>query len=280
VILVTGATGNAGGGVVNGLLELGAAVRGLVRVGSESKLPDGVEPAVGDLNDPETLRRPLEGVSAVFLLSGYDGIDKSLALMRHAGVERLVLLSSSAAPTGNLENAVARYHILSERAVRESGLPWTFLQPNSLMSNAFRWLPQLKNGDVIHAPFAEVAISTLHPDDLGAVAARALTTADHEGTTYRLSGPEALRPAEQVAILAKFSGRDLRLEAQPDDEARAEMDQAMPKEYVDAFFEFFADGAIDETTVHPTVKEVTGGDPRTFDQWAEANADAFRKTAG
>jgi hypothetical protein len=29
-------------------------VRGLVRDGSESKLPDGVEPAVGDLNDPET----------------------------------------------------------------------------------------------------------------------------------------------------------------------------------------------------------------------------------
>jgi uncharacterized protein YbjT (DUF2867 family) len=280
VILVTGARGNAGGGVVNGLLELGAAVRGLVRDGSESKLPDGVEPAVGDLNDPETLRRPLEGVSAVFLLSGYHGIDNSLALMRHAGVERVVLLSSSAAPTGNLENAVARYHILSERAVRESGLPWTFLQPNSLMSNAFRWLPQLKNGDVIHAPFAEVAISTLHPDDLGAVAARALTTADHEGATYRLSGPEALRPGEQVAILAKFSGRDLRLEAQPDDEARAEMEQAMPNEYVDAFFEFFADGAIDETAVHPTVKEVTGRDPLTFDQWAEANANDFRRTAG
>jgi uncharacterized protein YbjT (DUF2867 family) len=276
VILVTGATGNAGGGAVNGLLELGANVRGLVRDGSESKLPDGVEPAVGDLNDPETLRRPLEGVSAVFLLSGYDGIDESLALMRHAGVERVVLLSSSAAPTGNLENAVARYHILSERAVRESGLPWTFLQPNSLMSNAFRWLSQLRDGDVIRAPFAAVAISTIHPDDLGAVAARALTTADHEGTTYRLSGPQALLPAEQVAILAEFSGRDLRFEAQPDDDARAEMEQAMPKEYVDAFFEFFVDGAIDETTVHPTVKKVTGWDPRTFDQWAEANASAFR----
>jgi uncharacterized protein YbjT (DUF2867 family) len=63
VILVTGATGNAGGGAVNGLLELGADVRGLVRDGSESKLPDGVEPAVGDLKNPESLRGPLEGVS-------------------------------------------------------------------------------------------------------------------------------------------------------------------------------------------------------------------------
>jgi uncharacterized protein YbjT (DUF2867 family) len=276
VILVTGATGNAGGGVVNGLLELGADLRGLVRSGSEAELPDGVEAAVADLNDPESLRGPLEGVSAIFLLSGYEGIDRSLALMREAGAERVVLLSSSAAPTGNLDNAVARYHILSERAVSESGLPWTFLRPNSFMSNAFRWLPQLEEGDVIRGPFDDVAISTVDPDDLGAVAALTLTTDQHQGKTYRLSGPEALRPAEQVAILAKYLGRDLRFEAQTDDEARAEMVGQMPKEYVDAFFEFFREGAVDETTVHPTVKQITGRDPRSFEEWAEANAAAFR----
>jgi len=54
------------------------------------------------------------------------------------------------------------------------------------------------------------------------------------------------------------------------------MEQAMPKEYVDAFFEFFSEGLLDETTVHPTVKEVTGREPRSFEQWAEAHADAFR----
>jgi uncharacterized protein YbjT (DUF2867 family) len=276
MILVTGATGNAGGGVINGLLELGADVRGLVRAGSEGELPDGVEAAPGDLNDPETLREPLEGVSAVFLLSGYEGIDRSLALMRDAGVQRVVLLSSSAAPTGDLDNAVARYHILSERAVRESGLPWTFLQPNSFMSNALRWLPQLESGDVVRGPFGDVAISTIHPDDLGAVAARALTTDEHEGQTYRLSGPESLRPGEQVAIMAKYTGRDLRFEAQSNDEARAEMEGQMPKEYVDAFFSFFVDGTADETTVHPTVERVTGREPRSFEEWAEAHADAFR----
>ncbi len=276
MILVTGATGNAGGGVINGLLGVGAEARGLVKPGSESKLPDGVEPATGDLNDPENVCEHLEGVSAVFLLSGYEGIDRSLALMRDAGVERVVLLSSSAAPTGDLENAVARYHILSERAVSESGLPWTFLRPNSFMSNAYRWLPQLEEGNLIRGPFGDVAISTIDPDDLGAVAARSLTTGEHEGQAYRLSGPEALRPAEQVAILAKFAGRDLRFEAQTDAEARAEMEGQMPKEYVDAFFEFFSEGTVDETTVHPTVEQVTGREPRSFEQWAEAHADAFR----
>jgi uncharacterized protein YbjT (DUF2867 family) len=276
MILVTGATGNAGGGVINGLLELGADVRGLVRPGSEGDLPDGVEAAPADLNDPESLRGPLDGVTAVFLLSGYEGIEKTLALMGEAGVERVVLLSSSAAPTGDLGNAVARYHILSERAVRESDLPWTFLRPNSFMSNAYRWLPQLEKGDVIRGPFGEVAISTIDPDDLGAVAARALTSDEHEGQTYRLSGPEALRPAEQVTIMAKYAGREMRFEAQTDEEARAEMEGQMPKEYVDAFFEFFSDGTVDETMVHPTVKQVTGREPRGFEEWAEAHADAFR----
>jgi uncharacterized protein YbjT (DUF2867 family) len=276
MILVTGATGNAGGGVVNGLLKVGADVRGVVRAGSEDKLPDGVEAAPADLNDPESLRGALDGVSAVFLLSGYEGLERSLALMGEAGVERVVLLSSSAAPTDDLDNAIARYHILSERAVRDSGLAWTFLRPNSFMSNAYRWLPQLEKGDVIRGPFGDVAISTIDPDDLGAVAARALTTDEHEGKTYRLSGPEALRPGEQVAIMAKRTGRDLRFEAQSDEVARAEMEGQMPKEYVDALFEFFSEGTVDETTVHPTVRQVTGREPRTFEEWAEAHGSAFR----
>jgi uncharacterized protein YbjT (DUF2867 family) len=275
MILVTGATGNAGGGVINGLLEIGAEVRATVRRGSEKRLPGGVEAALADLNDPDSVRRAADGTTAAFLLSGYKGIDGSLGSLAGAGVERVVLLSSSAAPSGKRDNAVARYHILSERAVRDSALPWTFLQPNSLMSNAYRWLPQLENSDVVRAPFGDVAISVIDPDDLGAVAARALTTPDHEGRTYRLSGPEALRPAEQVAILAKYCGRDLRFEGQADEEARAEMEQAMPRAYVDAFFEFFSEGLIDETTVHPTIKLVTGREPHSFEQWAEAHAEAF-----
>ena len=86
------------------------------------------EPA--SVNRPESLRDALDGVRAVFLLSGYQQLEQSLAEMRQAGVERVVLLSSSAAPSGDLNNAVARYHVLSERAVRDSGLRWTFLQPN------------------------------------------------------------------------------------------------------------------------------------------------------
>jgi hypothetical protein len=71
-------------------------------------------------------------------------------------------------------------------------------------------------------------------------------------------------------------GRDLRFEAQSDADARAEMSAAMPEEYVDGFFSFFADGKLDESEVLPTLQEVTGRPPRSFEQWATRHADAFR----
>ena len=276
MILVTGATGNAGGATVRALVAAREPVRAVVRDPARAALPAGVDVVVGDLNRPETLAAHLDGVTAAFLLSGYEGLEQTLANMRRAGVERVVLLSSSAAPGGDLTNAVARYHILSERSVRESGLGWTFLQPNTFMTNTFQWLPQLRQGDVIRAPFAHVRVATIDPDDIGAVAAAALTSSTHEGRAYRLSGPESLTAADRVAILAAVLGRDLRFEAQPDDEARAEMSAAMPAEYVDAFFRFFVDGDVDESAVVPTVQEVTGRPPRRFADWARAHADAFR----
>jgi uncharacterized protein YbjT (DUF2867 family) len=276
VILVTGATGNAGGAVVRALVYAGEQVRALVREADRAPLAAGVDAVVGDLNEPDTLAPHLDGVTAAFLLSGYEGLEETLAKMRRAGVERVVLLSSSAAPNGDLTNAVARYHILSERAVRESGLGWTFLQPNTFMTNTFQWLPQLRQGDVIRAPFPDVRVATVDPDDIGAVAAAALTSDAHEGRAYRLSGPESLLPADRVAILADVLGRELRFEGQSNQEARAEMSEAMPAEYVDAFFRFFVDGDVDESAVLPTVQEVTGRPPRSFEAWARAHADAFR----
>jgi uncharacterized protein YbjT (DUF2867 family) len=275
VILVTGATGNAGGAAVRALVNAGEQVRAVVRDADRAPLPAGVDAVVGDLNEPDTLAPQVDGVTAAFLLSGYEGLEVTLANMRRAGVERVVLLSSSAAPTGDLTNAVARYHILSERAVRESGLGWTFLQPNSFMTNTFQWLPQLRQGDVIRAPFPDVRVATIDPDDIGAVAAAALTTDAHEGRAYRLSGPESLLPADRVAILADVLGRELRFTGQSNEEARAEMSEAMPAEYVDAFLRFFVDGDVDESAVLPTVQEVTGRPPRSFEEWARAHADAF-----
>jgi uncharacterized protein YbjT (DUF2867 family) len=278
MILVTGATGNVGAELVRALTEQGEPARALVRDAARgAALPDGVERAVGDLNDPASVAAALDGVRGAHLLAGYEGLRDTLARMRDAGVERVTLQSgSSATATDGTQNAVARYHMESEAAIRASGLAWTFLQPNSFMSNTLQWRDQLAQGDTVTAPFADVAVSVIDPRDIAAVAARALTAGDLDGRALRLSGPEALRPADRLEILGEVLGRDLTLRAQSDDEARAEMREAMPEPYVDAFLAFFVDGTIDETTVHPTVEELLGRPPRTFRAWAEEHAGAFR----
>jgi uncharacterized protein YbjT (DUF2867 family) len=276
MILVTGATGNVGSEVVSALAVAGEQVRALVRDRSKATLPAGAEPVAGDLNKPETMTDALAGVSAAFLLPGYADMPGLLARIREAGAERVVLLSGGSAAGGDMSNAVSRYMIQSEQAVQDSGLPWTIVRSNAFMSNALRWLPQLAAGDVVRVPFPAVRAAAIDPYDIAAVAASALRTAEHEGRTYLVSGPESLLPADQVAVLATMLGRDLRCEGLTNEEARAEMEASMPVEYVDAFFSFYVDGTLDESQVEPTVQQVTGRPPRTFEQWARAHADAFR----
>lgn len=275
MIVVTGATGNVGGEVVKALLDLGQRVRALTRDGTGKGVPEAAEPVAGDLDRAETLAAALDGASGIFLLPGYRDMPGVLAAAERSGVQRVVLLSGGSAGDGDLTNAVSRYMIRSEEAVRGSGLAWTILRPSAFMSNAFRWLPQLRAGDLVRVPFAGVRTAVLDPADIGAVAATALTAQGHDGATYRLTGPQSLLPAEQVEILAGVLRRPLSFEAQPDDEARAEMSAAMPAEYVDAFFRFYVDGDLDESMVLPTVPDLLGRPARTFELWAGAHAEAF-----
>ncbi|MFI7634487.1 NmrA family NAD(P)-binding protein [Nonomuraea sp. NPDC049400] len=273
MILVTGATGNVGGAVVHALARTGEPVRALVR--EPADLP--VEQAVGDLDRPDSLAAALDGVRGVFLLPGYRDMPGLAAAFASAGVERVVLLSSQAAVATDTHNVVSQYMIRSETAVRASGLAWTFLRPAAFMSNALRWLPQLRASDVVSDAFGDVPIASIDPADIAAVAAQALLEPGHEGRAYSLSGPEALLPADRVRILGQALGRDLRFQALADEEARTQMSATMPIEYVKAFFSFYRDHTIDETTVHPTVEQITGRPPRTFDQWATTHAADFSK---
>jgi uncharacterized protein YbjT (DUF2867 family) len=272
MFLVTGATGNVGSELVSALAGAGERVRALVRTPRE--IP-GAEAVPGDLNHPTTLTEALAGVRGIFLLPGYQDTPGLLTLAGKAGVEHVVLLSGGSAAGGDLGNAVARYMIQTEQAVRESGLAWTFVRPGAFMSNALRWRPQLNAGDVVRVPFPTVRVAAIDPYDIAAVAAQALLTDGHEGKIYPVSGPESLLPEEQIAVLAEVLGRDLRCEGLTNAEARTEMEATMPAEYVDAFFSFYVDGTLDESRVLPTVRKVTGRAPRTFEQWAREHAGAF-----
>ncbi|WP_279582513.1 NmrA family NAD(P)-binding protein [Fodinicola feengrottensis] len=264
-VVIAGATGNVGSEVLRAVLAAGGKARGLVR--AEKQLPEGAEVAIGDLNDPASLADAFQGATAAFLLSGYADMTGLLAAVQRAGLERVVLLSGGSAELGDLSNAVSAYMVRSEVAVRESGVPFTILRPSMFMTNTLDWLPQLRESDVVRAAFPDVAAAVLDPADIGAVAATALLNTGHENRTYRLTGPEALTPADRVRILAGILGRDLRFEGLSNEAARAQMTAAMPVEYVDAFFSFYVDGTLDESPVLPTVTDILGRPPRTFREW-------------
>ncbi|MEV4064368.1 NAD(P)H-binding protein [Nonomuraea dietziae] len=272
MFLVTGATGNVGSEVMQALRLAGAPVRALVRAPAD--LP--VEQVVGDLDRPDSLAAALAGVRGVFLLPGYRDMAGMTAELAKAGVERVVLLSSQAAVATDTTNPISAFMIASEAAVRGSGLAWTILRPAAFMSNTFRWRPQLGQGDLVRDAFGDVPIASIDPADIAAVTAKALLEPGHEGRAYSLTGPEALLPADRLRILGRALGRRLRFQALTEEEAWAQMSATTPTEYVKAFFSFYRDRTIDETTLHPTVEQVTGRPPRTFDQWATTHAWRFQ----
>jgi uncharacterized protein YbjT (DUF2867 family) len=280
MILVTGATGNVGQEVVRELAGAGQAVRALTRGGSSGAAPGfsdlpGVDVVTGDLDHPETLRAPLAGVRGVFLLPGYADMDAVVGEIRGAGVERVVLLSGSSARSGDESNAVTAYMLRSERAVEEAGGRWTILRPFGFMANALRWRDQLDEGDVVREPFAAVPIAVIDPVDIAVVAVAALLDEGHDGQTYLLSGPEPLTAGDRVRILGEVLGRDLRLDALDEEQARAKLTAEMPAEYVHAFFDFYVDGSLDESEVSPAVHDLLGRSPRSFRQWATDHRAAF-----
>ncbi len=107
--LVTGASGFVGWHVARLLLERGHRVRALVR--PSSAIPElDVEPVIGDLRDPASLARAVEGCRLVFHVaadyrlwsrhpdemyrSNVEGTRNMLAAAKSAGVERLVYTST------------------------------------------------------------------------------------------------------------------------------------------------------------------------------------------
>jgi uncharacterized protein YbjT (DUF2867 family) len=138
LILVTGGTGTLGRLVVPRLLDAGGSVRVLSR--QPRPAADKVEYAVGDLNTGDGVERALDGVETIVHLAGTssgDG-DKARTLVRAAartGSPHIVFVSVVGADrvpvVSRVDRAMFGYFASkrdAERAVAESGLPWTTLR--------------------------------------------------------------------------------------------------------------------------------------------------------
>jgi len=265
-VLVMGATGNVGGALVELLRARHVRVHAISR--EARTWPDGVRGVVGDANDPASLAGAAAGMDGAFMMSGYAA---EAQLLADLGTGHAALLSASSVPLAEGGNAMAVYHRDSEEAVKASHAAWTIVRPCSLQSNVTRWKDQLDAGEVIRAPFGDVAVAMIDPADVAAVLATSLIEPGHAGKTYRVSGPEALTPADQVAIVAEVLERALRFEAVPDEDARATLPTQMGQAYADAQFDIFRGHPHYESDIQRTIEQVLGRPPGRLRGWLERN---------
>lgn len=273
MILVTGATGSVGREVVRLLHQDGYRVRAVSRDPEKANFPVGVEGGAGDLTKPESLLSAFDGVEKVFWMLPLAADFKFPRIARQSGVRHIVLLSAATVEVG-VQNAIARLHLNAEQAVRESGASWTILRPSGFMTDTLRWTDSIRSEGVVRVPFGDLSIPVIDSRDTAAVAAKALSTDGHEGKVYTLTGPESLTRRQQMRILGEVLGREIGFESITDDLAREQLLRHMPPEMVEALFDLSKQGQR-FSKVLPTMEEVTGRAPRTFQQWVTDHSEAF-----
>ncbi|MBT2544440.1 NAD(P)H-binding protein [Streptomyces sp. ISL-44] len=274
-ILVTGGRG----AVARGLSAL-LTSHGLPhRLGSRE--PDRPGTVRCDLTDPATFPGALAGVRSVFLYAEASGVEAFVKEAVTAGVEHVVLLSSSSVLSpGAADSPLSASHLAVEQALSASPLRTTLLRPGSFASNALGWAWSLKSGRPVHLPYPGSYCDPVHEADLAEAAFAVLSDPALGGRAYTLTGPQSLTFAAQLGILGEVLGRPLPFEAVSAEQWKAEVDGYIPGPYADALLEYWAstDGLPVEIT--DAVERLTGHPARTFGQWAEDHADAFAAPVG
>ncbi|MFF4322153.1 SDR family oxidoreductase [Streptomyces sp. NPDC001568] len=271
-ILVTG-----GRGAVARSLTTFLAGRGLpYRLASRA--PDTPEAVRCDLADPTTFAGALAGIRAVFLYAEATGIEAFVEEAGAAGVEHVVLLSSSAVITEDATvNPLAASHLAVEEALLASSLHTTLLRPGAFAGNARGWSSALSSGRPVRLPHPGAHSAPIHEADIAETALTLLTDPARGGGAHTLTGPQSLTFATQLEILGSALGRTLPYEEVTPGQWKADVAEYLPAPYADALLGYWAaaDGVPTSTT--DTVERFTGHPARSFATWAQENASDFRR---
>jgi len=280
-IAVTGATGGLGGRVARVLAERGIPQRLLVR--EVSRAPDLAGARVvqfGGYDDPDGLRRALDGIETLFLVSAAEdparvllhrkAIDAAVA----AGVRRIVYTSFvGAAPDATF--TFARDHFHTEEHIKESGVAWTFLRHNLYID----FIPLLCPAEgVIRGPADEGRVAAVARDDIAEVAAAVLTGEGHDGETYDITGIEAFTLAEAASELSRVTGRRIVFEDETVEQAFASRRASGEPDYVVEGWvtTYTAIAAGDLEAVSDCVERFCDREPQRLGDWLRANPEGYR----
>ncbi|WP_328583115.1 NAD(P)H-binding protein [Streptomyces sp. NBC_00370] len=275
-ILVTGSSGRVGAALVPLLHGAGHDVRAASRRPERLSPVPGVEVVACDLGDPGTFAAALDGVDSVFLYAEPAHIGEFVRQARTAGVTHIVLLSSSSVVLPRADdNPIAVAHLDVERALTASPVEATFLRPDAFATNAYQWAGAVRTTGAVDLPYPRAYTSPIHEADIADAAFAALTEARHRGGAFLLTGPESLTFADQIAVLAEITGREIAVNARTPEAWREATSAFMPPPVAKALLQYWAaqDGVRSEVT--DAIQHLTGHPARTFTTWARDHAAAF-----
>jgi uncharacterized protein YbjT (DUF2867 family) len=227
MILVVGSTGMLGGMITRRLLEQRRDVRILVRPGSDHAglVEAGAKPVVGDLKDPASVRRAVDGVDTVVTTANsarrggednvqtvdLDGNATLIDAAREAGVKHFVFTSGiGSAPDSPIPFVAAKGK--SEQRLRESGMTFTILASTPYMEI---WLgmvilgPMFEGREVAYIGDGTQRHSMVAVDDVAAFAVAATDHPDARNAYVPIAGPAPFSWQDAVASVERATGRKL-----------------------------------------------------------------------
>ena len=222
-ILVTGATSPVGSELVRLLVEAGLDVKAGTR--RPERATDLFDPSVEvvelDYAQPATFDAAVEWADRLFLQPPpfdpdvNDTLTPLLDWAVQAGTGHVV--SVSAMGMEIREDLPIRG---LERHIESLGVEYTLLRPNFYMQTFGEGFlgDRMRRTGSFAMPVGDSRVSIVDGRDVAAVAAAALSTDEHFGRAYTLTGPEALTHSEIAATISRVSGAAVSFETCSDED--------------------------------------------------------------
>ena len=270
-VLVTGATGNIGGAVVNALLDKGFAVRAGSQTPENASYPSDVEKVRLVYSDKDSVKTALRDVDAVYLIAppmdpmAEEVLIPFIDIAKEAGVEHIILNFSFGV---ELEEDDALR--ITEKYLINSGVNYTIFRPNFIMENFSSGFitPMVKEGGIYLAA-ADSKTSFISVKDIGKAAACTFKEKIY-GKEFNLNGPVGLTHSEVAIIISKYSGTEIQYYSLSEEKMlNSVREQGMPEPSVQmlgGLYHITREGVM--ARLFDDVEKITGTSAQTFEDFA------------
>ncbi len=278
MIIVTGASGQLGRGIVESLVtrvpagSVGVSVREPDQAAALAAL--GVRVRQGNFDDAASLAHAFEGATQVLVVSSnaraYGGDTRAqhrtaIAAARTAGARRIVYTSHMAASASS-KFPPMHDHAATEELLRASGLAWTSLRNGFYASSGIQLLGDGPKSGLVEAPADGKVSWTTHADLADAAAIILADEGRFDGPTPSLTGAEALDLSDLAALASAALGRPLRREVIDDEVLKQRMAaRGLPPALAEialGLYRASRDGEFG--AVDPTLAQLLGRPPATM----------------